>query len=367
MKNVHWFFKVCFLISLLLFFWYLVSFILPKILPTRIVLGEIRGLIFQNQIWKDEIFITGDLITFPGVKIIILPGAKIFISNSGDKNNIDFLPWHLKNGINTGPDERGVLNGEPFWDEKEKVKILISNLEAFGEKDAPIILTSLGGKGSPYDINLIKIQNGWISKVHFSNYRRLEIGPNVLVSDSFFSESGECSICISSGNPLVKRNTFKNNKRNFLNVENSSPLITENTFLESEGDGILFQLSQINQIRVFNNTFQMPSKKAIKIDSINQEGSISGNNFILGDIRLPCSSKVRMVNNLIRGKVLFFSSGGCSGEYILLENYWEIMDIGSILNARVSGTTDHFSVKIPRILKSPPKGINSLFYFTRGN
>ena len=354
-NNWHWFFKVCILFLAIFIFWFFVASVIPKILPTKVISGEIRGLIFQNQIWRGDIFINGDLVTLPNVRITITPGTKVYISKSGDKNNFDLLPWHLNHGVNTGPEMRGVLTGEPFWDEKEKVFVYISNLTAEGSKEQPIIFTSSGGEGSPYDINLIRIENGELSRVNLSNYRRLEAGPNVLFLNSTFENTGECAICIQKGNPLIKENTFKKGKRDFINIFDATPLILANKFLESEGDGISVQTNQNNQVRIFNNLFTMPSRKVIKIKTINQKGDIAGNNFILGEIELPCSNKVRLTNNLIRVKILFKNIGGCSGEYLIYENYWEIMDIQSILNARISGTTSQFQVKISKILKNPPK------------
>lgn len=357
MKNVHWFFKVCFLILLLLFFWFTISFILPKILPTKIISGEVRGLIFQNQIWKGEVIITGDLVTMPEVKLNIEPGSRIIISKGGDKNNLDIIPWHLQHGINTGPEYRGIKTSEPFWDEKEKIFIYVSNLEALGQNDKPIIITSKGLEGSPYDINLIRIQKGEVSKVIFSNYRRLEIGPEVRVLDSKFENSGECAICVNSGSPLIKGNAFKIGKRDYINIQEASPLILGNHFFESSGDGVFIQSSEANPVRIFNNIFEMPNKKSIRINTINQTGEILGNNFKLGDMQFPCQTGVKLVGNSISVKVMFVNIGGCSGEYIFGENYWEIDNTQNIINARISGISEYFKVRIPRILKLPPKGI----------
>ena len=354
MKQLHWFFKIILATLFIFLFWILISVVLPGILPIKKVSGEVRGLIFQDQLWNGEIFITGDLVTLPNVNVGLESGTRVYISKKSDKNNFDILPWHLSNGVNTGPEYRGILAGEPFWDEKEKVFVYFSHLKTLGNGD-PVMITSLGENKSPYDINLIKIEDGELSGVHFSNYRRLEIGPNVKIADSTFDNTGECAVCVSSGSPLIKGNTFKNGKRDFINISDATPLIIENEFLESRGDGLLIQSGSDNFIRIFDNLFQMPSKKSIKINSVNQKGDISGNFFLLGDIELPCNNRVRLINNQIRASLIFKNIGGCTGEYTVFENYWEIMDAQNILNARISGASDQFKVKIPRILKSPPK------------
>ena len=351
-RKIHWFFKTIGLFIFISLFCYLIIVFLPEILPTQIVTGEIRGIIFQNQVWKKEIIISGDLITLPNVKVIIEPGTKVVINKSGDKNNLDVLPWHLKNGINTGLEERGILKGEPFWDEKEKIMVLISNIYAKGEGDRITMMSS--GDGSPYDVNLIKIWNGEISEANFSNYRRLEVGRNVIIKNSSFENTGDCSICISSGNPLIEGNIFKKNKKNYINISNSSPLIKKNKFLEGEGDGILIESSRNGAVRIFENQFQIPSKKSIIVQA-DLPIYISENDFGLGDIELPCRNQVRLINNIISGKIIFKNVGTCSGEYKILENYWEILNSESILNARIQGVTDKFKVEIPRILKNPPE------------
>ena len=75
---------------------------------------------------------------------------------------------------------------------------------------------------------------------------------------------------------------------------------------------------------------------------------------MLGDIELDCNNRIKLFNNLIKVNVVFRNNGGCGGEYTILENYWEIGDVNSVLNARISGISDEFRVKIPKILKNSP-------------
>ena len=356
MKRLHWFFKVWILFIPLILLWFGITTILPKLLPTKLVTGKIHGLIFQNQIWSGTVYITGDLITLPSVQIDIKAGSKIFIYKKGDKNNFDLIPWHLKNGINTGSEYRGIQTGEPFWDEKEKIQVYISNLRALGFSDRQIIITSFPEEGSPYDVNLIKIGAGELSNIKFSNYRRLEVGQNVKLTQNSFENSGDCAICIADGSPMILENTFKKGKRNYIEIKNGESLIKSNDFLEGESDGILIVDGGNNYVRILNNTFEIPSKKAIKILS-DSYIEISSNNLMLGDIELPCKNKAKIFNNLIKVKILFKNVGNCAGEYEIGGNYWEIQDPKSILDARISGTSDRFKVKIPKILNFPPKGM----------
>ena len=126
--------------------------------------------------------------------------------------------------------------------------------------------------------------------------------------------------------------------------------------MESEGDGILLIESGMNETRIVNNTFQIPNRKAIRVLSA-AKVNISGNRMILGDLELPCKSNTKIYSNLIKVKIIFRNIGNCSGEYIIDQNYWEIEGTQDILNARIIGTSEQFSVRIPGILKSPPKGI----------
>src|SRR3989344_108434 len=354
-KKLHWFLKfttISVAVFIPVFFTYFIS---VRVLPDQVLVNtEVYGFIIRNQIWQGTIKITGDLVTFPGTKVTILPGTEVIVSRRGDRFNLDYLPWHLKNGINTSELFHGVDTSEPFWDEREKVQVRFSRLEVIGTREQPVEITSDNFPGSPYDINLIKIRAGNFNFVNFSNYRRLEAGGKVNISNSSFRNTGVCSICISFGEPQIYKNTFQGSVKSYLWVGLASPKISENNFSESSGDGIVYSGDNTTNLIVVGNTFSMPGSKAIKVIPVDEGGVVSGNFLAAGDVELPCNSKVAMKQNYIRSNVVFTTQGGCSGNYIFEPNFWEILNPKEVLESRIVGKTPDFNVQIPYVLPKSP-------------
>lgn len=353
--SLHWFLKTMFIISLIFLGWLFIAVILPLILPAKIIKdSEVSGVIIQSEIWQGEIRVVGDLVTAPSTKITVMPGTKVFISKTGDKFNLDFNIEHQKIGINTGKDLVDVRHGEPFWDEKEKVQLHFYNLEVEGNARSRVVFSSGSGDGSPYDINLIEVKNGQINYADFSNYRRLEIGRQVKITNSSFENTGECAICVSKGKPSIVQNTFKVNQRSYIDVGDGAPDISKNQFWDSLGDGIVYNGGISAVVKVSDNFFQMPAKNTIKILSFDEGGFISGNFFSSGNITLSCGSKIRLEQNVIKIKVIFSNTSDCSGEYVIGANYWEINDPKSVLDSRIVGKSGQFKVVIPVVLQMAP-------------
>lgn len=353
-KKMHWFLKL-FTIFFVLGLFFTICIILNNILPTEVIKDkEIRGLIFENQIWQGDVWIAGDLIALPTTTITITPGTRVFIARQNDKNNFDFLPWHLKNGVNVGLADHGVLRGEPFWDEGQKVQVRLWNVIAKGNSQNPIVISSDSPFGSPFDINLIRIQLGNFENVSVSNYRRLEIGPDVLIKNSSFKNTGECAICISRGMPSIEGNSFEQSQRFYINVNLASPFINENKFLSSDGDGIFYAGINQSEIKIKKNIFNMPNKKAIVVNVGNIGGSIEQNLFNTGDLEIPCNGKINFISNNIKSRIIFKSSESCKGEYPIGANFWDTTDINLVRATKFIGLTKDFKVNVPFILEKSP-------------
>lgn len=353
--KVHWFLRVTEVIFLLIFFWILVGFVLPTVLPGRQVQNsEISGLIIRSEVWSGTIRVAGDIVTMPQTKITILPGTKVLVNSTGDKTNIDFVPWHLEDGINTGFSKHGVEKGQPFWDEKQKIQLHFSNLEALGTKDAPITISANDLSKSSYDFNLITVSQGDLNFIDASNYRRMQIGDNVKISNSSFSHTGECAICIYDGSPKIIDNQFDDGTKDFIVVGDALPTILGNIFGQSSGDGVVYTMntSGRSEIRLINNQFTLNSHNSVVVVPLDEGGSIVGNTFTSGNIQLPCNSQVVMKQNQIFSQVVFKSSSDCKGIYTFDYNFWGLTKEQDILNLRVIGDTDNFKVKVPYILKA---------------
>lgn len=356
---MHWFFRVTLWILLIGSVWSTFAYALPKILPVeKISNSEVYGLIVRRQVWEGTIRVKGDLVTLPGVTITIKPGTNILVAVKDDKFNFDFLPWHRKSGVNVGIWKHGVSNGEPFWDEKEKIQIHIAGIDAIGTKEQPITITSDSERPSPYDFNLLKIDHGVLSNARVSDYRRLEIGDNVVLSRNIFSQVGECAVCISSGSPTIAENVFEDALRESIWVERASPKISDNLFVNLSGEGIRINSNRVSSPLIIYNTFEMPDKVVLDILSGGEKdpGVISFNKFSGNTkINIACDSKIMFSQNEMLS-VISFIAQGCGGSYIFGPNYWGVQDKSLVFSERITNKDKRFELLIPSILSSPPKG-----------
>ncbi len=360
-KRLHWFFRLISLLALVLTLWIGINYVLPHLLPeSHKSNAEISGLLIRNQVWEGDIKITGDTLTLLGTKVTIKPGTKITVSIRHDKLNMDYLPWHLRSGINTNKDYHGVKTGEPFWDEKEKIQIHFSNLEAIGTVQQPITFKSDSeAPGSPYDFNSLKIKKGVIAFNNLSNYRRMEIGSNVTVRDSHFNNIGECAVCVHFGSPSIINNTFENTNRESIYILKSSPRITDNLFINSKGAAIRIDSHRFASPIISYNTFETPQELTLDIQSGGEvkNGVVSFNYFAGNTIAsLACDTNIRISQNIILGQVKF-QSPGCGASYTFGPNFWDSADLKGILNNRIINIDQNFKVLIPSIIDNIPQGV----------
>lgn len=357
---MHWFFK--FLLALIFSISLILSIThgLPKLLDVqKIANSEIKGFIFNDQIWEGEIRITGDILAMPGTKIQIRPGSKILVSPIGDKSNLDFAPWHTRDGINILEEFHGVYKNEPFWNEKEKIQVHFGRVEAIGTQDLPIIIRSDTQYPSPYDFNVISSRYAVFSHVTMSNYRRFEIRGNSVITDSEFDRVGECALCVNGGSVVISKNIFKESYRESIWVDSGSPRISDNVFINLKGKGVVLDPKQIGSPVISYNNFEMPTQDVLVILTGGERnpGDISYNNFSGNSvIKLACDSRIKISQNSILSIVSFIGSG-CGGEYSFGPNFWGTMDARAVLQERITNKDRNFKVLIPTLLVNPPKEV----------
>lgn len=358
-KHRHWFIKLFFLILILVFFYFLIFFFIPKVLPeAELINTQKHGIIFRNEKWKGEITITGDVWAFPGTKVEVEPGTKILISKE-DHFNLHYFPWDLRSGLNTGKESFGVKNGELFRDEGQKIQLNFAKLYALGSKEMPIEIYPVGSF-SPYDFNGLSVNEGVLAFVKISNYRRLVTGDKVTIRDSEFNNSGECAICTEYNSPTIAGNIFNKNLRNYISVIGGSPKINDNLFLQSKGDGIVIDPKRFGAPVIYYNTFEMPDQTALKILSGNEEegGVVAFNDFAGSNkILIPCDSKVKFIQNEMRGVIEFSKSGNCKGTFTIGPNYWFSKDREAIIREKFIGKESDFDILMPVVLDASPSSV----------
>lgn len=316
------------------------------------------GIIWQNEVWSGTIKINGDLLSLPGIRVDVTPGTQILVANHGDKSNFDLIPAHQKFGVNdTGITLEQVRQGEPFLDEGQKISIRLGRFYANGTKNQPILFTSDTVSKSPYDFNKIYIGQGTMSYIHFAAFRRLEIGSDVTIRDSIFTDIGECAVCIYKGAPTILNNVFTKSLRDHIWVLQASPRIINNLFLPIDGSAIVIDPKKRGAPNILNNEFQNPQGSAVKFLSGDEKtgGVLAKNLFAAGDIRLPCDSRVLILQNHIKSNIKFEKSGNCVGNFHLGLNYWEIFAPEQVISARIYGTEPGFKTELNGVLSTPPK------------
>lgn len=360
---MHWFFKILIVFGLIGFTVAFILFIRPKLLSVKeIKNSEKYGIIWQNENWGGVVRITGDILALPGARIDVLPGTKILIANQRDKSNMDFIPIHLKSGVNGEPQEIfGIKHGEAFLDEGQKISVRIFKFYAKGTKLQPIIITSDTDTKSPYDVNTIWINSGILSNVSLSSFRRLEIGPNVIVADSFMSDIGECGVCIERGRPQVLNNIFNGTLRDYIWVNKASPLISGNNFLPTRGNGIVVDPKRLGSPKILKNEFQLPEYSSVLfLTGAEKTGATVENNlFAAGDITIPCDSRINLRNNHIKSNLRFLKSGNCVGEFKVGANYWEMNSEENIIQEKIIDKEPEFQIFLKDVLKNPPGDIDT--------
>lgn len=361
LQKLHWFLRLAILIFLLLGLWFFIGYLLPKLLPPVSVNNAPRnGIIYRSQKWSGEIRIRGDIWSMPGAVVTIDPGTRIIVESKEDRFNLNWLPWSIRSGINSGRDSFGVKNGEPFWDETEKIQMHFAKFYALGTKEQPVIIESDTPRpGSPYDFNGIFLDQGILSHVQASNYRRLKVGNSVTVRDSQFENVGDCAVCVDYTSPTIANNIFSGAVRAYLSVVGGSPKISDNLFRASRAEGVIVDPKQAGSPVIYHNSFEMPGQVVVRFLSGSEEvgGAISLNNFAGGSsIILPCDSRVKIIQNEIKGLVKLANSGNCVGSLVLGPNYWYTEDRTAILREKVTGREAGFEVLIPSILTSSPSG-----------
>lgn len=360
LPRLHWFFYFLIVVIFLTWLYLLLAYGLAMVLPEKKVSnGMVSGILVRKQIWSGEIRITGDVWTTPGTVVTVMPGTVIKIDAKGDRFNLDFLPWHLKSGINIGEEYHDVRPGEPFWDEKEKIQVHFATLYAIGTKEQPITFDSNAQFPSPYDVNVISATHGVIASAVMAHYRRLEIGNNFSIRDSVLREVGECSVCIHRGKAAIINNVFEQALRESIWIDGGSPRIADNKFLNLNGRGIVIDPKRLGSPSIVNNVFEMPSREAlVLLTGLEEKGGdvtlnrFSGNSII----EIACDSQVHFSQNSIFS-VISFIGNGCGGHYTFGPNYWGTQDVRTIMQERITNKDREFTVEIPTILTVPPMGV----------
>lgn len=183
----------------------------PTPAPAPRVNNTHAGYITQDEIWRGEFLVTGDIWVRPGVTLTIEPGTTVRITANRDEHNLFHEISDLRMGLNNGWPLNGVRTGEPFRDEQHHVSIrvdgrLVSDGQPASTGDAGseptpvfITITSDSPDPTPYDWNRLTIASGRIAYTLIEYYRILEtLTDDVDISFGVLRHAGECAVCAYS-------------------------------------------------------------------------------------------------------------------------------------------------------------------------
>lgn len=194
--------------------------------------AEVNGSFSNDQVWKGEIHIIGDVVIEGGATLTIEPGTLILIDADNDVDNlITFEPW-LASGLNINDyADGGVMVGEPFRDEGNKISIMIwGTLNAIGQPEEPIVFSSDSPHPGPFDWNQLFFRNGILSHSIVEYHRILGVC-NGVASFNTIRNSGEQGIGTGGDcSPVFEFNNVSFAGHELINVGdgNASPIIRGN-------------------------------------------------------------------------------------------------------------------------------------------
>lgn len=201
-----------------------------------------HGKIAKDEIWRDEIKITGDIEVSSGATLTIEPGTVVRIAANSDSRNLNVFPvFDLKKGINTIKDyDQYIHKGEPYRDETNHISIRIKGtLLAVGTPEKAITITSDSPTPGRYDWNVFDFENGRMEYVVMEYYRAFGPGDSAVVKNSIFRHVGECAICANSS-AIVEYNQAFDTGHEIVDIHNNSPVVRYNQLGPSpEKSGII--------------------------------------------------------------------------------------------------------------------------------
>jgi len=202
-----------------------------------------HGYVEQDETWRDNIRIDGDVIVREGITLTIEPGTLVHIAANQDIENLINEPIELREGIqNEAENMYGVHRGEPWRDEGNHISILVNGtLHAVGTQDNVMTIRSDSETPGIYDWNRLNIHAGVLSHSVVENYRVLEPADGVVISHNVLRNIGECGVCANAA-ALIEDNTITNTGHELIDIHGHSPIIRNNHLGPSDNVGIIVDL-----------------------------------------------------------------------------------------------------------------------------
>ena len=196
----------------------------------------VRGVLYEDQIWQDVVFIEGNVILSPGTHLTILPGTKVLFLEAED---------------------HGSFNEHPYF--KGSELIVRGRITAIGSPEEPIVFAAADSAGGPGSWGAVNIEESPEAIFEYCIFRQADSAvhsrdSHVYIEQSVF-ESNLVGVRFHDTEMLIEKNLFLKNDA-AVRFHFGSPVICENVFTENNVN--LFVTSHPRDYHIENNSFGRP-------------------------------------------------------------------------------------------------------------
>jgi hypothetical protein len=302
--------------------------------PTAITNRTTSGHVEEDETWRGQLLITGDVLVPPGVTLTIEPGTTIrFTAQSDDQ--------HTKEELD--PED------ESTWP-ATMISILVSGvLDARGTGDQPIVFTSDSESPGELDWQSIMVEgSGTVRLDHVTlehSFLGLELNApshQLSVRRTTFRDITTCAICGHGAPPndeplIISDNRFIRCGREAIDTYRGQRIVVRhNVFAEN----YVAIMSVGSSITVEGNLFINNIRGIGVVEGGTPE--IIGNEFTRssGAAIFVTDASPTVANNNLYDNVLNFQMEGGSQDAVATNNWWGSADPGAIAASILDGRDD---------------------------
>jgi len=189
-----------------------------------------HGIIARDEIWRDEIHITGDIVVMGCATLTIEPGTRVLIAANRDEDNQNTGSIEMRQGIKQEDNhEGGIHYHEPYLDEGNHISIRVDGtFNAVGTEDNMIVITSDSDSPTMYDWNYLNFNEGTLSYCIVEYYRFITPGEKSVVSHNILRHIGAAGIGCGKGSPIIEYNEISDAGHEAVDMHGGSPTIRYN-------------------------------------------------------------------------------------------------------------------------------------------
>jgi parallel beta-helix repeat protein len=338
---------------------------LPYVTKQAIVNRTTSGQITQDEIWRGNILITGDVTIPEGVTLTIEPGTTVrFTAQSDDQHG---------GGDDDQADYEFFPDDPPAIPANMVSLIVFGSLNAQGPTERPITFTSDSPSPFVSDWQSIAVESGGMATLENVimeyNYWGLQLNTNAsraIVTDNTFRHIATCGVCTGphpiAGPIVISDNEFSDCRHEAVSTFPSQNITVEHNLFF---DNLVGVIAEGNTILIKNNTFRNNEQGIGVINAGNP--TIIGNDITqntFAGIWIWEGSSATVTGNNILDNAMNVGLGRSSHDMIAENNWWGTTD-SSAIEALIHDGNDQSGLGIvdfqpyalePFVLETPKLG-----------